>query len=265
MKNDVGSAAFGLAQRNMKRSLGGEPSTRPTPQEAGVMQKAKKAGIKAALMDCYSLSRDCIIGSVNALESEIDILPFSSIRDCINYDGHDLDIIVYYCHDETTQDHLLAQNVTTLRQAFSDIPIIVLSDAKQASEARIAKAVIRAGARGFIATRRVEMPIVLASIRYVSEGGMIVPVDLLFSENNEAETMVGQEAASAGLTSRQVSVLAHLKQGKPNKIIAYDLHMSESTVKVHIRNIMRKMGATNRTQAVYKAREFSSNMQESRV
>ncbi len=48
-------------------------------------------------------------------------------------------------------------------------------------------------------------------------------------------------------------VFRHLKQGKANKIIAHELGMSESTVKVHVRNIMRKMGATNRTQAAYKA------------
>jgi DNA-binding NarL/FixJ family response regulator len=51
-------------------------------------------------------------------------------------------------------------------------------------------------------------------------------------------------------------VLTHLRQGKANKIIAYELGMKESTVKVHVRNIMRKMGATNRTQAVYKAQQF---------
>jgi Bacterial regulatory proteins, luxR family len=42
-----------------------------------------------------------------------------------------------------------------------------------------------------------------------------------------------------------------LQLGKANKIIAFDLGMSESTVKVHVRNIMRKMGATDRTQAAF--------------
>jgi DNA-binding NarL/FixJ family response regulator len=55
------------------------------------------------------------------------------------------------------------------------------------------------------------------------------------------------------LTARQKAVLAQLQQGKANKIIAHELGMSESTAKVHIRNIMRKMGATNRTQAAFNA------------
>jgi DNA-binding NarL/FixJ family response regulator len=52
------------------------------------------------------------------------------------------------------------------------------------------------------------------------------------------------------LTPRQLEVLNRLREGKPNKLIARDLNMTEATVKVHVRQIMRKLGATNRTQAV---------------
>ncbi len=91
-----------------------------------------------------------------------------------------------------------------------------------------------------------------------------MPIDILFSDKSDYDQPLDHEVISAGLTSRQVAVLAHLRQGKPNKIIAHDLRMSESTVKVHIRNIMRKMGATNRTQAVYKARQFYDVREDAR-
>jgi DNA-binding NarL/FixJ family response regulator len=55
------------------------------------------------------------------------------------------------------------------------------------------------------------------------------------------------------LTQREIAVLALMKHGKPNKIIAHELGMSASTVKVHVRHIMRKMGAANRTQAALNA------------
>lgn len=55
------------------------------------------------------------------------------------------------------------------------------------------------------------------------------------------------------LTPRQLEVLEHIKLGEPNKIIAYNLGMKECTVKVHVRDIMKKLKATNRTQLVYKA------------
>ena len=53
-------------------------------------------------------------------------------------------------------------------------------------------------------------------------------------------------------TTRQAAVLSALREGKSNKIIAYDLSMRESTVKVHVRNIMRKLNAHNRTEVAYK-------------
>jgi DNA-binding NarL/FixJ family response regulator len=49
-----------------------------------------------------------------------------------------------------------------------------------------------------------------------------------------------------------------LQQGKPNKIIAYELNLCESTVKVHIRNIMKKLKATNRAEIANKVREMDT-------
>jgi DNA-binding NarL/FixJ family response regulator len=60
-----------------------------------------------------------------------------------------------------------------------------------------------------------------------------------------------------GFTPRQLEVLRLLRQGKPNKIIAYELDVEESTVKVHVRHIMRKLKATNRTHAVVLANQLS--------
>ncbi len=51
------------------------------------------------------------------------------------------------------------------------------------------------------------------------------------------------------LTDREFDVLRALQQGKPNKIIAHDLRMSEATVKCHVQHIFKKLKVTNRTQA----------------
>jgi len=56
-----------------------------------------------------------------------------------------------------------------------------------------------------------------------------------------------------GLTARQQEVLEQLRQGASNKLIGRQLKLRESTVKVHIRHIMRKLGAVNRTQAALSA------------
>ena len=66
----------------------------------------------------------------------------------------------------------------------------------------------------------------------------------------------GEPRRKGSLTARELEVLQLLKQGKPNKLIAYELHLSESTVKVHIRNTMRKIGSTNRTHAAMYADSY---------
>ena len=58
------------------------------------------------------------------------------------------------------------------------------------------------------------------------------------------------------LTARQIAVGEAIRQGKANKQIAYELDMRESTVKVHIRNIMKKLNAKNRTEVAVKIEEF---------
>jgi DNA-binding NarL/FixJ family response regulator len=52
-------------------------------------------------------------------------------------------------------------------------------------------------------------------------------------------------------TARQTAVVEALRRGKANKIIAYELNMRESTVKVHVRNIMKKLRARNRTEVAF--------------
>jgi two-component system nitrate/nitrite response regulator NarL len=57
------------------------------------------------------------------------------------------------------------------------------------------------------------------------------------------------EASECNLSEREKDVLACLAAGYPNKQIGFQTGLSESTVKIHLRNIMQKIGATNRTQA----------------
>ena len=60
----------------------------------------------------------------------------------------------------------------------------------------------------------------------------------------------------AGFTRRQSQILDCLRRGMANKLIAYELNMRENTVKVHIRDIMKKLNATNRARALYLTRGF---------
>jgi DNA-binding NarL/FixJ family response regulator len=78
-------------------------------------------------------------------------------------------------------------------------------------------------------------------------GGSFVSADQLRAARKRHEA----PAHSFGLSVRQTQIAEGIRVGKPNKILAYELGMQESTVKVHIRNIMRKMRARNRTEIAF--------------
>ena len=61
--------------------------------------------------------------------------------------------------------------------------------------------------------------------------------------------MAASPSPGAHLSGRELEILRHLANGEPNKVIANDLDITEATVKVHVKGILRKIGAANRTQA----------------
>ena len=83
-------------------------------------------------------------------------------------------------------------------------------------------------------------------------GGVFVSASSLVA--SYAASVSPADALKAnGFSPRQVAVVEALRLGKPNKIIAYELNLQLNTVKVHVRNIMKKLHATNRTEVAYMA------------
>lgn len=232
--------------------------TIPAPKTTNLDGEA----FRIAWVDSYRLTRECIMEAFIALHPQLVMLPFASIQDCIDDACDDLDLIIYHSH---SLDTACLESVVALRRAFGEAPLIVLSDADDAQQIKNIPDTLKSGAHGFISTRTTDISMAFAAIRFVQAGGTFAPLDLLLTER-PARTAEQPEMAPANrLTLRQMAVLSHLQQGKANKIIAHELGMSESTVKVHVRNIMRKMGATNRTQAVFKAQKIWANLESSQA
>jgi DNA-binding NarL/FixJ family response regulator len=123
------------------------------------------------------------------------------------------------------------------------VPAVVSSNDRPAAEVL---ELLKAGIRGFVPTS-VAIDVAVQALRLVQAGGTFVPescLRLLSSTEPLAEQ-------SGLFTHRQLQVVEAIRQGKPNKIIAYELAMCESTVKVHVRTIMKKLKARNRTQIAY--------------
>ena len=172
------------------------------------------------------------------------------MQDCIRADGNSFDLIILYSH---ASYDLCLQEIAAIRSAFDRPPIIMLSDLEDSHQVNTIRGALRAGANGFISTRSTGLSMTLSAIRFVQAGGTFAPLEMLLSDATPAPVAAPAQISPYRLTARQKAVLAQLQQGKANKIIAHELGMSESTAKVHIRNIMRKMGATNRTQAAFNA------------
>jgi len=115
----------------------------------------------------------------------------------------------------------------------------------------LSRSLLESGVHSVIPTRTSGVLTTIASIRSAKASGtLMAPIP---SARLRDKTMPATEGHRR-LTSKELMVFALLKRGDANKIIAHELSMSENTVKIHVRNIIRKMQATNRTQAVDKAR-----------
>lgn len=209
--------------------------------------------LRIGLVDCHRFSQECLVKAFSDLQPRFTMLPFSTVSECAVSVPDDFDLIIYYSHGSEMES---MKAISTIRQSFDSVPLIVLSDAEDAHQPKAICTTLKQGAHGFIPTRTMGIPMIVAAIQFVKAGGTFAPLDLLLTPRPDPVREVPAATQQSRLTSRQVMVLGHLQQGKANKIIAHELGMSESTVKVHVRNIMRKMGATNRTQAAYKAQNL---------
>jgi DNA-binding NarL/FixJ family response regulator len=139
-----------------------------------------------------------------------------------------------------------------LSQQDCPLPIILLSDEDDPDQ--IADAISR-GVRGYIPTS-VSLDVVVGVLRLVKAGGVFVPAGSLIAARRAGDG-IGVSQNSDGLfTARQAAVAEALRHGKANKVIASELNMRESTVKVHVRNIMRKLKARNRTEVAVMTNEL---------
>lgn len=142
-----------------------------------------------------------------------------------------------------------------LRKNYPSLPIVIISASE---ELDVIRRVIAFGASAFIPKSANPIDISTA-LNAVLAGELWVPAKLqkaVFEAQNAGEDL-DLAAKVAQLTQQQYKVLYYLTEGWLNKQIAYDLHISEATVKAHITAIFRKLGCTNRTQVVIQAQRLT--------
>jgi DNA-binding NarL/FixJ family response regulator len=229
------------------------PSISPSATSTSSYTADETNTVWIAWIDVSSLTRECMTRAVSSAQRLFMIVPFESVYDCIKASDRKIDLIVYHSHESNSVN---VADIAALREAFTSTQLVVLSDANTLEPA-VVKDVLMQGASGFILTSQTGLQMMLSALSLVASGGTFVPKDFLFFEGNSDHAATAKQPRKAGqLTARELEVLELVKLGKPNKLIAYQLNLSESTVKVHIRNTMRKMGSTNRTHVAMNADKY---------
>lgn len=148
------------------------------------------------------------------------------------------------------------EGVLGLRQKAPDVPITVLS---AELDTRMVTAVLAAGACGYI-TKAMPQAELMQAFRRMWSGETVLPDDY-DPCSEEADEAMELARSFATLTPQQMNILRLICQGRPNKIISYELSIAEATVKTHIAAIMTKVNVRNRTHAALlaaKARLFNT-------
>jgi DNA-binding NarL/FixJ family response regulator len=135
------------------------------------------------------------------------------------------------------------EGVRRLRASHPTLPLGVCSASE---DARLVRQLLALGVAGFM-PKSDSTQVILEAVRLVLAGGTYVPSRLLAAA---AAPPSSAAVALDSLTPRQREVLRLLAEGKPNKVIARELDISEATVKVHLLSVFRALGARNRTEAV---------------
>lgn len=132
------------------------------------------------------------------------------------------------------------ETIGVLRREFGAVRVLVLSNYSSGDEIAAA---LQAGASGFV-SKDTPLAGLMEAVRKVHRGEQVVPAEI-----------AGRLAArvTSQLSHRELEVLALLGRGRSNKEIAADLNVVESTVKLHVTNILAKLGVSDRTQAVLAA------------
>lgn len=206
------------------------------------------------ILDDRILTRECLSQSLETHNVGLEVAAFGSVEE---WKGNSenfpaLSAVVVILGNQILT-HEKSKELQGLVAEFSPVPILLLADSDDLEQIVIG---LECGIKGFIPSS-VGIAVCVEAIRLALVGGLFVPPSSVLAMRNyikrKAQTA---RPMSSMFTQRQAEVVQALRRGKANKIIAYELNMRESTVKVHIRNIMKKLKATNRTEVAYKINDL---------
>jgi DNA-binding NarL/FixJ family response regulator len=214
------------------------------------------------VVDGSALSRECLTKALQTTYASGAIAAFGCVEELLRaeLDPDTVSLVLFNAHGKRARDVGVEQALQQIRQNFVEVAVILISDFESGD--RVIEALGR-GVRGYIPTSA-SFEVAIKAMRLVEAGGTFVPAASLMNLSDMSSGSANGSHKANGIegpdfTPRQLGVLHRITEGKANKIIAHELAISESTVKVHVRNIMQKLKATNRTEVAYRTRGMFSH------
>jgi len=206
---------------------------------------------KIIIADDHPLFRAALKQAVTQAVPGVEIVEADSLEavQAAVENNADADLVLLDLHMPGTNGFT---GLVFLRGKNPGIPVVVVSGSEESS---VMKRALDYGASGFI-PKSSPLEVIAEAITTVLEGEEWLPEEV--AEGVVDVTEEDQKFANnlASLTPQQFRVLTMLTEGLLNKQIAYDLNVSEATIKAHVTAILRKLGVHSRTQAVIAAQRL---------
>jgi DNA-binding NarL/FixJ family response regulator len=205
---------------------------------------------RLVIADDHPLFRGAMREAISGLLEKVDITEAGTFDDVIELLSGDVDLVLL---DLAMPGVRGFSGLMYLRAQYPGVPVIVVSANDDPAAIRRC---MEFGASGFI-PKTLGIEAMRAAISRILNGGVWTPPDVDLSTGSDAET-AALMTRMATLTPQQVRVLMMLSEGMLNKQIAYQLGVSEATVKAHVSAILQKLGVESRTQAVIAAAKIET-------
>lgn len=206
--------------------------------------------MRTLIVDDHTLFREALILLLKEFDPTVTLIEASSAEEALSaLDFYaDLDLILLDLR-LPGMDGLAV--LPLIREACPTVPVVLLSGTEDRATARYA---LDQGAAGFI-HKSAGSQEMRNALSLVLQGDVYAPLALLtYSERTgPPESTRNRADGESGLTERQLEVLRLMSDGRPNKIIARELGITEATVKLHVSAILQALDVHNRTEAVLEA------------
>lgn len=204
------------------------------------------------IADDHPLFRNALLGIINTHFSDAEVTQSSDLDTTLSAldEQPDLDLLLLDLHMPGSQDLF---GLVTVREKYSSIPVVVVSardDLETISRS------IGHGASAYI-PKSATPAMIEEAIRAVTDGERWVPEYARQGLRRIDDEEMTLASKIASLTPQQYKVLCFLREGWLNKQIGYEIGVTEATVKAHITAIFKKLGVSNRTQAVISLSKLS--------